>query len=620
MEKEKRVIVFIDNMFGYQNGGCSTINYELCIALRQITTECNDIISLVINCNKEDRIGELEKTASDLGIYIVHKNILNDVEQLSDEECKDVLSTVYEKAKIKNDEHVATIWIGHDIFTGKYAIRLAEYSLGMSVVCIHTDYDTIEGLKESNKKGITKENDQRRIIQNADVVFAIGPRLLERVKEVRPDGVYELIPGILALGKNNIFNERAVITYGRFEGNVAQVKQAYLALAAFGRAVAMMNNNKDYVLHIIGTPQDDKEEKKLREIAERYAEGRKLSINFLEYTQDRNQLFACLENNCAGLMVSISEGFGLTGWEMISVGIPLILTKKSGLYDYLDKKYGYILNGMCIPVDLKGSSIENLREEDVQIVAEKITLVFKEPRKLRNSAEKLKANLRGETWYKAAGRLARIIGISPKEYSIAEIYSDTYKARKDCIEEILNALEINKIGKNYLIFFGGISKALCEKRAIAKITRWLDGDSNRRLFLCYESGVAAAQRAQEIDKNTLPADDKLSKNPKQRMKEKEELVEKSYYMYPEAIRPQITFVKLENSPMTYTIIVDQYIYFTVLLQTRSSESMTMKIDESSVYERRIIIESLEFVIDKQNVGESEKRLLEILADYKEKYL
>lgn len=319
-------------------------------------------------------------------------------------------------------------------------------------------------------------------------------------------------------------------------------------------------------------------------------------------------------------MVSISEGFGMVGWEMIAAGIPLIFTKKSGLYDYLDGRFGYMLNGMCLPVDLKGSSIENLSDEDVHTVAERIATVFREPKKLRTAAGKLRRELRGATWHNTAGEFSRRIGIESIKYSTAEIYSDTYRARKDCIEEILNALEAGKIGEEYLIFFGGISKKLCEERAISKITRWLEEDNKRQLFLCYESGLAASRRADELDKDTLQNNDGLSTNPIERMEQKEKLVEESYNKYPDNIRNQIIYVRLENSPLTYTVIVDQYIYFTVLLQTRSSESMTMKIGEQYIDERRTLIESMEFILHKQNNGQGTNTLLVRLEEYKEKYL
>jgi len=362
----KKHVVFISDQFGYRCGGSNTVNIELCFALRQIATGEVEVFSLVVNCQDSCRVAGLERKAAELGIKIVHQNILDEAEGISDKECQEIDLRLFGTCRDKGD----IIWIGHDIFTGQHAICLAESIGGESVVCIHTDYDTIEGLKGINNMGLVKEKSQRDIIRNADVVFAIGPRLLERVREIRKTNIYELVPGMPSFDEGDMDNSRAVITYGRFEGHVAPIKQIQLAMAAFGRAVALMDNNKDYVLHIIGTATKE-EEVRLRKIAEEHA-GRKLSINFLKYTQDREQLYRYLKNNCAGLMVSLSEGFGMTGWEMISAGIPLILTRKSGLYDYLERRFGYTVNGMCLPVDLKGSYAERLCEEDVQTVAEKI--------------------------------------------------------------------------------------------------------------------------------------------------------------------------------------------------------------------------------------------------------
>lgn len=608
-QEKKRCVVFVIDRLGYHCGGCTTINYELCIALRQITNEDTAIIALVINCDANDRIEALENQLTEIGIRIKHHNIVSQKEIFSSSECKEICESVEYIAGEESEK----IWVGHDIFTGDYAIQLAEYSNSMSVVCIHTDYDTVEGLKGVNRDGIIKENKQRKIIKSANKIFAVGPRLMERVREVRTENIYELIPGLFCFGNNDVYNERAIISYGRFEGNIAQVKQTQLVFAAFGRAVKLMNNNKDYILHIIGSPSFE-ENKRLRDLAEKYA-GRKLSIHFMEYIQDRQLLFECIKNNCAGLMISLSEGFGLTGWEMISVGIPLIFTKKSGLYDYMDNKFGYLLNGMCLPVDLKGSSLGGICEEDVQAVAEKILIVLKQPQKLRMVAEELREKLNKETWQNTASNFARSLGFSSSEYGTKDIYSETYKARKYSIESILNQLEIDKIGKYYVIFFGGVSSKLCEERAISKISRWLERDTTRTVIFCYETGKAAVERARELDQKKLPLDG-LPNNPIERMKKKEELVKASIEKYPKFVRSQIKFIKLESSPMTYTIIVDNDIYFTILLQTRSSESMTMKLRENSFEERRLIIESMEFIINQQKADVEIKELIRILQSLK----
>ena len=237
---EKKQVIFIFDQFGYRCGGCNTFNIELCFALCQIVTEKVDVFSLIINCHDNDRIAQLDHKAEELNIKIVHQNILDKEKGISDKECREIENRLFKTNEYENE----LIWIGHDIFTGQYAIRLAEYIGGESAVCIHTDYDTIEGLKGVNNMGLIKEKSQRDIIRNADRIFAIGPRLLERVREIRKTEIYGLIPGMPPFDEGDIYNSRAIITYGRFEGNVVPIKQVRLAMAAFGRAVALMNNNK----------------------------------------------------------------------------------------------------------------------------------------------------------------------------------------------------------------------------------------------------------------------------------------------------------------------------------------------------------------------------------------
>lgn len=609
MKDKKRCIVFIIDKLGYHCGGCTTVNYELCTAFRQITDELTTVVALVINSSFQDRVEILEKRLLDIGVRIKHQSVYPQKSRLSDEECNEICEYI----NSITEDTTEIVWVGHDIFTGHYAIQLAKYNKGVSAICIHTDYDTVEGLKGENREGILKENRQRKIIQQGNIIFAVGPRLMERVKEVRIEGIYELIPGLFYTENTDVYNERAVISYGRFEGNVAQVKQTQLVFAAFGRAVKLMNNNKDYVLHIIGCPNSG-ENKRLRDLAEKYA-GRKLSINFLEYTQDRQLLFESIKNNCVGLMTSISEGFGLTGWEMISVGLPLIFTKKSGLYDFLDSEFGYLLNGMCMPVDLKGSSLDNICEEDVQIVAEKIVAALTKPQKLRKAAEELRKRVKNNTWFNTACNMAKGLGYEPHEYKIVEIYSETYKARKDSIDTILNRLELDEIEGKQVIFFGGVSSSLCQQRAIDKLSRWLEKDFTRNIFFCYEAGHAASERAKELDKSKL-IEGELSNIPEKRMKEKEKMVEESVKKYAKAVRNQVHLIKLENSPLTYVIIADTEIYFTVPLPKRSSESMAMKLRDNANEERCSIIESMEFVLKKQESTDEINELINILNSIK----
>ena len=127
------------------------------------------------------------------------------------------------------------------------------------------------------------------------------------------------------MGRNKTKNHRSIMTYGRFEGNISKVKQSDLACAAFGRAVSMIESPKDYVLQIFGA---NKNECNADEITSRFA-NKKVSVNINPYSEDRTELFKALQNNCAFMMLSLSEGFGLAAWEAIAAEVPIIITKTS---------------------------------------------------------------------------------------------------------------------------------------------------------------------------------------------------------------------------------------------------------------------------------------------------
>ena len=83
------------------------------------------------------------------------------------------------------------------------------------------------------------------------------------------------------------------------------------------------------------------------------------------------------------------------------------------------------MNGLCLPVDLKGSSDQHLCREDVETVAERIVTIFRNTKELREAASELKELLRDDTWYKAAERLAGGIGLPIENSGSAQIYSAT---------------------------------------------------------------------------------------------------------------------------------------------------------------------------------------------------
>src|SRR5262245_6297777 len=125
---------------------------------------------------------------------------------------------------------------------------------------------------------------------------------------------------------------------------------------------------------------------------------------FLDRTALRHELGGC---NLA-LFLSWHDGFGLAGWEAIGAGIPLILSRATGVYKQLER-LGGSATGCITALDVRGSygldGGRNYRDEDVHAVSKAIIDTAADlPTKLKD-AESLRTLLSEEadlTWAAAA--------------------------------------------------------------------------------------------------------------------------------------------------------------------------------------------------------------------------
>lgn len=62
-------------------------------------------------------------------------------------------------------------------------------------------------------------------------------------------------------------------------------------------------------------------------------------------------------------MLSIHEGFGLAGWEAIAAGIPLVVSKNSGLYEFLDDSFANQAAKYVYPIEIKGDGKQYFRNK-----------------------------------------------------------------------------------------------------------------------------------------------------------------------------------------------------------------------------------------------------------------
>jgi len=397
-------VVFVIGEWGFKSGGVSSFNYDICSAMSSVLTDGTKVVCLILGEISEPA----KKDATQKNVHIVHYN--KHFEQIQDSEYSHIFDSVNSSFPVDGK----TIWVGHDVHTGPLAIALSKFNNNdKNAIIIHTDYATIEGYKDGNSKALEKISEQRTLIEKSNYVFAVGPRLKQRVYEVGRDDCVRIIPGLAKIPVNTNRNVCSVMTYGRFSGSISQLKQSELALAAFGRAVSQMSKDprKTYVIKVVGLDKDDVN--KAKQIVEKYAGGRALPVIPSEYTENRELLFGTLKDNCAFMMLSLTEGFGLSAWEAISAEVPLILSNRSGVHDFLWEKVGWRrgVDKYCVPIELKGSVSGELNEKDVNAAAGLLREIFEDPEGFRKGAKELKEMLKDYTWEKCAFDIANALGL-----------------------------------------------------------------------------------------------------------------------------------------------------------------------------------------------------------------
>jgi glycosyltransferase involved in cell wall biosynthesis len=319
-------------------------------------------------------------------------------------------------------------WIGHDIVTGPLAVRARALSEGSSLAVIHhMDYEAYLPFKSLNPAADrTKIEQQRLVLGEANVVFAIGSKLAQSARQKTPHSnreIIELIPGLADVSGLPSPNTFSAITFGRLGLGNERVKQAKLAVAAFGRARGFPGDplGPDARLTVLGLSDDDTdaERNELLALAEKYSESperrgrrgngpRAVAIHGWPYIDDRRKVLEHLSCQSVCMMLSLHEGFGLAGWEAIAARVPLIVSRNSGLYETVDRTLGGIGLGCIRSLDIRGSTgQESFQEEDVETVARALVEIHVRGARAKRDAEVLGTILdRFCTWQHTATAVA----------------------------------------------------------------------------------------------------------------------------------------------------------------------------------------------------------------------
>lgn len=333
-------------------GGINSVNYDLATAIAQL--EGHKVTCIVANSGATESI-----TDQNVAVVMVEKNYEDAHKWLKDFLQNNIV-----------DIGESVIWIGHDLITGGIAIMAKRLLAGNSVVIHHMDYANYYHLKDKNSR--EKISSQKHVLKNADVVFAVGPRLLTNAKRLRPNSAdtYELEIGRpdASVAKHRPFDFRFAIC-GRISIAEESVKNIGSAVRAAASILETLESNRG-AISLIGSTCTDFKGFLARQ-------PRAVAINEIPYIDNRKEYFEELSDCDILLMPSVKEGFGLAAWEAICMAVPVVITKSSGLYQWLEEnKYEKFVSAVTI------TAIEAIDESTIRTALDNLVSNYSERKRL----------------------------------------------------------------------------------------------------------------------------------------------------------------------------------------------------------------------------------------------
>ena len=290
--------------WGSSKGGLSTINRELAIQLAK--SHDVEVTFFLTECSLEN-----EEEAKHHGISIVKAERKPGYEEL------DWLSFPPQDLQID-------IVVGHGVKLGKQAQVIRKSHNCRWIQVVHP-------VPERERK----HKVELELCQMADLVVGVGPKLVEAFRKYlwwckKDQDILEFTPSVFTDFANveQALDERKachVLVFGYGDDKDFKLKGFDIA----ARSVAAL---RDTNLVFVGAPHG-----KEQEIAKRLLDSgiprRRLTVRAFRDREALKRLFCEVD---LVLMPSRTEGFGLSGLEALSAGLPVIVSKNSGFGEALD--------------------------------------------------------------------------------------------------------------------------------------------------------------------------------------------------------------------------------------------------------------------------------------------
>lgn len=417
---QKKTLIAFATAWGTRFGGVNAFNADLLRAVASAFFSRLQVICVVLSATSDE-----VSNAKSFGVVLADLKA-NGVKDFRDEFEPKVWECLQETliGWVPSDD---TIWLGHDRITGGIAIAASSKRGGLSALIHHMSYAHYEAFAENSQKADEKVAQQKQLFQQARYRLAVGPLLKDALDDLLDtNDTVEIIPGLAEIEpRANAPKNFKVYLSGRLSDDAKKVKQAHLGLAGFAYAVSLCDANAHYPDPLKGCNQpkmqlrgvdfekhsngDTSEaEVKINQFVEEHAR-RQLALSLLPFIEDRQRLFDDLRSASVALMPSWHEGFGLVAWEAIAGGVPLVLSRNSGVFKLLERTK---LAHHVTAIDTRGQvSDPFFADEDKRAVADAIISIAKSPQKsLETSAQLRESLLKQFTWPQCAKQLVGAFG------------------------------------------------------------------------------------------------------------------------------------------------------------------------------------------------------------------
>ncbi|XP_067041578.1 protein NLRC3-like isoform X2 [Acropora muricata] len=313
-------VTILASEWGSSKGGLSTINRELAIQLAKFS--CAEVTFFLPKCSDEDKKAAATHSVS----------ILTAVRRPGYRDELDWLSFPPQNLRID-------VVVGHGVKLGHQAQIIRESHKCKWVQIVHTDPEELGMFKcyeNPISTGEQKHHDEVELCQMADFVVAIGPKLTKafhRYLSWCKKDVFQLTPGVFSdfssVQLETLYpvkrEQCSVLVFGRGDDEDFELKGFDIA----ARSVAALSDTN---LYFVGAPYGKHEE-----IAKCFVDlgipAKRLKVRgYIDSREDLKRLFCEVD---LVLMPSRTEGFGLTGLEALSAGLPVLVSQNSGFGEAL---------------------------------------------------------------------------------------------------------------------------------------------------------------------------------------------------------------------------------------------------------------------------------------------